>query len=354
MRYRFVLACCLLVGTAAAGWSAPDPTKTTASLDLKATPLRQALATLFESTGFQHAIAPDVPNPSITMKVHEMPFEQALRAMLRSANASGIPVTYTREGDIYLIRLRPPEPSSEPPSGSSPFLGVGGISGGASPALEKLPLRFLRTQEAFDLLKQQPWPPGLSGIMPLPQDNSLVVRGEPQAIEALQNMVRLIDVAPRSLSMSAGISGPGPKGAPLALRSMVRTLVGEAVTIDEQAATGGIPAHMKVTLKTQLMGDGQLQVASDWDVSVPVAGGPRGPIRLVKRLSTTTLLRSGEQASVAEVDLSGWGGSGVLRLWLRGEWGRREVVAGKNRLSVSGGPPRPAIDRPTARPAARD
>src|SRR5207248_78538 len=109
MRYRFVLACCLLVWTATAlppgpgsgtalcapaPGSAPDPTKTIVlRLDLKATPLRQALATLFESTGFQHAIAPDVPNPPITMKVHEMPFEQALRAMLRSANASGIPVT---------------------------------------------------------------------------------------------------------------------------------------------------------------------------------------------------------------------------------------------------------------------
>ena len=90
MKYRFVLACCLLVWMAsvgtgpalcapAPGSAAPDPTKTTVSLDLKATPLRQALATLFESTGFQHAIAPDVPNPPITMKVREMPFQQAIQ-----------------------------------------------------------------------------------------------------------------------------------------------------------------------------------------------------------------------------------------------------------------------------------
>ena len=86
------------------------------------------------------------------------------------------------------------------------------------------------------------------------------------------------------------------------------------------------------------MGDGQLQVASDWDVSVPVAGGPRGPIRLVKKLSTTTLLRPGEQLSVAEVDLSGWGGKGVLRLWLRGGWGRPGGPVGKNRgTGLAGG-----------------
>ena len=54
---------------------------------------------------------------------------------------------------------------------------------------------------------------------------------------------------------------------------------------------------------------------------VPIAGGAKGPIRLVKRLSTTTQMRPGEQVPVAEVDLSGWGGKGVLRLWIRGQWG---------------------------------
>jgi hypothetical protein len=367
MRYRFVLACCLLIGMApallpslgagpalcapASRATAPDPAKTIVlRLDLKATPLRQALATLFESTGFQHAIAPDVPNPPITMKVHEMPFEQALRAMLRSANASGIPVTYTREGDIYLIRLRPPDPPAEPAvgSGSGPFQA-------AAPVMEKLQIQFLRPQEAFDLLRQQPLPPGISGIMPYARDNSLVVRGEPQAIQELKSMVRLVDVAPRSLSISAGISGPGLNGTPLAIRSTARTLAGDAVTIDEQAATGGMPARLKVTLKTQLMGDGQLQVASDWDVSVPIAGGPRGPIRLIKRLSTTTLLRPGEQSSVAEVDLSGWGGKGVLRLWLRGEW-RRGLLAmpeGQSQPSGSGGLHHLPINRSPARTSLR-
>jgi type II secretory pathway component GspD/PulD (secretin) len=342
MKYRLVLACCLLVWMAsvgtgpalcapATGSAVPDPSKTTVSLDLKATPLRQALATLFESTGFQHAVAPDVPNPPITMKVHEIPFPEALRSMLRSINASGIPVTYTREGDIYLIRLRRDESPSEPAVGFGPFGGAGfSPVGGATSVMEKLQIQFLHPEEVVDLLKQ-PRTPGIHSLQYLARDNSLLVRGEPQAIEALKSMVRLIDVAPRSLSLSAGISGPGLNGAPLAVRSMARTLVGDTVMIDEQAATGGIPARLKVTLKTQLTGDGQLQVTSDWDVSVPIAGGPRGPIRLVKRLSTTTLLRPGEPFSVAEVDLSGWGGKGVLRLWLQGQWGRRAVTVGKNR-----------------------
>jgi hypothetical protein len=105
------------------------------------------------------------------------------------------------------------------------------------------------------------------------------------------------------------------------VRSTARTLVGDEVTIDEESVISGQPAHMKVTLRTQLLGTGELQVTSNWDVSVPVAGGAKGPVRLVKRLSTTTQIPAGQQVSVAEVDLAGWGGKGVLRLWIRGQWG---------------------------------
>ena len=107
----------------------------------------------------------------------------------------------------------------------------------------------------------------------------------------------------------------------MSLRFAKYQALGNDVTIDEQSVLGSHPAHLKVTLRTQLLGTGDLQVGSDWDVSVPVAGGPQGPIRLVKRLSTTTQLRMGEQVPVAEVDLSGWGGKGVLRLWIRGDAG---------------------------------
>src|SRR5207302_5984258 len=92
MRYRFVLACCLLGWSAAAGappspaapapGAAAAPPKATVSLDFKQTPLRQALATFFNELGIQYVIAPDVPDLPITMKVQDMPFAAALRTML--------------------------------------------------------------------------------------------------------------------------------------------------------------------------------------------------------------------------------------------------------------------------------
>jgi hypothetical protein len=185
----------------------------------------------------------------------------------------------------------------------------------------KVALSFLRPSEAVSYLSQQPLV-GIGSILPMARDNTLIVRGDPDAIQELKRVVQLADVPSRPLSVSAGISGPGVNGAPLAVRSTARALVGDEVKIDEEAMLGGQPAHMKVTISTQPLGDGSLKIASEWDVSVPIAGGSRGPIRLVKRLNTTTLARPGEQVSVAEVNLTGWGGKGTLRLWIRGDWGQ--------------------------------
>src|SRR2546422_4361442 len=102
MKYRFILACWLLVWTAAAAWSAPAPSKTTVSLELKQTSLHQALAILFDQLGLQYTIEAGVYDPPITMKGREIPFEEALPAMLRLANRTGpAPLPPTPACDPY-------------------------------------------------------------------------------------------------------------------------------------------------------------------------------------------------------------------------------------------------------------
>jgi type II secretory pathway component GspD/PulD (secretin) len=333
MRNRFVLACCLLAWAGTPAGSAPAAPNATVTLQLKETPLHQALAILFDQLGVPYSIAADVPNPPITLKVQEMPFPEALRAIVRLGSTreqvQGVgvvtrAVTYAKTGDLYQIELR----RADPPPPLGPGIRELGGRAGQEAQVEKVPMNYLRANEAVTQLAPQLSSGGIVSIQPLSQDNSLLVRGDADAIQHLKRVIRLMDVPPRPLQASVGISGPGINGAPIALRSMARTLIGNDVTIDEEAVIGGQPAHLKVTLRTQLQGDGTLQVASDWDVSVPVAGGPKGPVRLVKRLSTTTQLPPGEQVPVAEVDLAGWGGKGVLQLWIRGEYGGRAAAAG--------------------------
>src|SRR5436190_9639307 len=75
------------------------------TISLKDAPLRTALETLFQGTGLQHAVEPAVPNYPITLDIREVPFSTALRTVLRLAPQ----VTYRKEGDIYVIGMRPPQ-----------------------------------------------------------------------------------------------------------------------------------------------------------------------------------------------------------------------------------------------------
>jgi hypothetical protein len=73
------------------------------TLELKDVPLRRALQTLFEGSGFQHAVEPAVPDHPVTLNIHDLPLSVALRQLMNLAPGA----TYRREGDIYVIGMRP-------------------------------------------------------------------------------------------------------------------------------------------------------------------------------------------------------------------------------------------------------
>jgi hypothetical protein len=72
------------------------------TLDLRDAPVRDALEQLFKSAKVDYSIDPGVAG-FVTLKITEQPFENALRLILRSAQ---IPLTYTKEGGVYLVKIR--------------------------------------------------------------------------------------------------------------------------------------------------------------------------------------------------------------------------------------------------------
>lgn len=87
------------------------------ALHVQGTPLRTALEMLFTGSGLQLAIEPAVPDYPITLNIHGIPFDTALRSLLRLAPG----VTYRKEGEIYIVGLRQPAPepaanAAEPPA----------------------------------------------------------------------------------------------------------------------------------------------------------------------------------------------------------------------------------------------
>lgn len=90
------------------------------TLDLRDIPLRNAIALLFQGTGIQYAIDPNVTNVPVTLNIRDISLPAALRLIVRQAAVSIPGLTSAKEGDIYLIRIRqapPPAPAvaEEPP-----------------------------------------------------------------------------------------------------------------------------------------------------------------------------------------------------------------------------------------------
>src|SRR5689334_7559484 len=63
---------------------AQDPDRKV-TLNLKDTPLRSAIDALFQGTGLQYAVDPNVPNVPLTITLRDVGLQAALRILIRQA-----------------------------------------------------------------------------------------------------------------------------------------------------------------------------------------------------------------------------------------------------------------------------
>jgi hypothetical protein len=117
------------------------------SLRLQDTPLRSALQALFEGTGLQHAVEPAAPNYPITLDVRDVPFASALRTLVRLAPG----VTFRKEGEIYIIGMRPPTVAEPTASYTEPAAPVEVAASGGEEWV-KIPLSYLHPAVAAYVL----------------------------------------------------------------------------------------------------------------------------------------------------------------------------------------------------------
>lgn len=292
----------------------PAGTRPKVSVSFNAVPFRDALGMLFKNSGLQYSIDANVPNSPVNLSLRDVSLEQALRLLVRSMN---VPDLATRkEGDVYVIKVE--------------------RSGHANHDLvfAKIPVQFQRAEHVLGKLlntKVLPngsaelapgrslMPEGVVAIHPSSTENALLVRGIPDGIEMLKNLVRLIDIPERTLVLTVGVTGPGIGGKPLRIQSSARTLNGRSVMIDEEVPNGTQKTRLKVRLEPFVRGDNAIHVDADWDVTVSVPGARGEVIRLVKRFQSSTALQPGIGVAVSTVDLSAWGGTGHVRFWLRGQ-----------------------------------
>lgn len=312
---------------------AADEGERKVTLNFRDTPLRDAINILFTGSGLQYAVDPNVPNVPVNLNVREITVQQALRLVIKQAAATAPGLTYSRDGDVYLIRMRPPAPpivEMPPPEQVAAselvwekvplqFVDVGTVTRAVGGQL--LPASKLPGAVAADGIPALP--PGVPGSAPIPPpaspaplgggapngppalvvpegitaivgiraDNSLLVRGTPEDIQSLKQILRLIDIPSRQIRVriSAG---------PLAAEGLVMN--GASLRLADGA--GGDRLSAQVTGRVN--GDGSIDLTVDGTVSVGGASRPLSTRVRVPAGQATQLVTAGQ-------------GSRQVRVWAR-------------------------------------
>jgi len=91
-------------------------------MELKDAPVRTSLEMIFKQAGIKSYVIENSVYGLISMNLSDQPFENSLKLVMR---ANTVPLTYTRENDVYIVKARvfteykqsTPEISLEKPKG---------------------------------------------------------------------------------------------------------------------------------------------------------------------------------------------------------------------------------------------
>jgi len=92
------------------------------TMELKDAPVRTSLEMIFKQAGIKSYVIENSVYGVISMNLSDQPFENSLKLVMR---ANTVPLTYTRENDVYIVKVRvfteykqsTPEISLEKPKG---------------------------------------------------------------------------------------------------------------------------------------------------------------------------------------------------------------------------------------------
>lgn len=82
------------------------------TLDLKDAPVRTTLEMIFKQAGIKNYVIDSSVAGFVTMNLTDQPFENSLKLVMRAAT---IPLTYTKENDVYIVKQRISTPQTGGP-----------------------------------------------------------------------------------------------------------------------------------------------------------------------------------------------------------------------------------------------
>jgi hypothetical protein len=337
------------------------------TITAKDAPFRMVIEQFFVGSSEFYTIGADVPDVPVTLSLRDVSLPSALRVVVRLASAQVPGLTLSHDGEVYNIRIKRPVPDEGPPAD---VVGVDLL-------WEKIKLRFQEVSAVVHLLGGTPAPGGGSGpgrresaaaprgdapkpgsalsrmigerdgtggmglsdisvpdvvpdgirtVLGIAGDNSLLVRGTPDGIEALKSILRLLDVPPSQVRVRVSAGDLAAEG---------QALSGSALALTDVTGAN----RLEVSVIPRLNGDGTVEV--DLEGTLTTAGR-------VRSLKSRVRVSSDQSIKVASLGE----GPRQVQIWIRAtplpEGAARGGMAGRG----SGPAPssRPAFSKPPRRP----
>ncbi|MGC4043923.1 MAG: secretin and TonB N-terminal domain-containing protein [Armatimonas sp.] len=285
-------------------------------MDLQDAPLRATLERLLNSANKRFSIGPEVTG-KVTMQLRDADLNEVLTELLR-----GTAFEWRLNNNVYLIGKR---------NSGVAAPGTGGVRprNGSVPANAQSVIIPVHRLPVADLLRQLQsiLPDGVDHVIAQPSTNALLAfSADPQVIDALQERVRLLDVQGEALTLKAEILQIDERGAKSVLFSTkVQTRSGTPSTISDRAI-GAPPTGSSIRIMlTPTSMSGNVEVASLWEISLPLNASKGGPVRLEKSLTATAQLQPGKAVVVGETRRNQNGIKEQLQLLLTWEASRAEL-----------------------------
>jgi len=291
---RFAAVSVLLVLLAAQAAFCAETSGKRLNLDLKDVPFPEVIRQIFSGSKYSYSVDPALNNLKVSATLKNVTLDQAIRVVSKTAA-----VIYSVDtSNTYVFKPDPQVVSIQRGSVQSPGL----VAPRGPVGIDLITLQYISAGDAASLLNASP-PDGLVSITAT-SVNTLMLKGDAEAIDQAQKLIKLFDVEaalPRSVRVTlslkvsaAGLKDPiilttesvGPEGGPMPLNINSSSEQTDSYMLD-------------ATLTPTVLSDGSISLTGSGGIDCNLSGVGPNAQRMSKLFEVAASAASGTPTIIA-------------------------------------------------------
>lgn len=291
---RFAAVSALLVFLAAQAAFGAVASEKRLNLNLKGVPFPEVIRQIFSGSEHSYSVAPALNDLKVSAVLKDVTRDQAIRVITRTAgvlygtDASGA-YTFNLDPQVVKVEKRPVQ-SPGPAATRGPV------------KIDLITLHYISAGDAASLLNASP-PEGLESITAT-SVNTLMLKGDAQAIDEARKLIELFDVEtalprPVRITLSLKVNAPGLKN-PISLTTESVGPEGGPMPLSINSSSEQIDILMlTVSLTPTVLPDGSISLAGSGGMDCSIPGVGPNAQRLSKAFEVAASATSGTPTTIA-------------------------------------------------------